>query len=587
MTNPKRTGPDILLPIQSLTEPRPVVTGLADGRFLVAWTANASPNPMLPNTDVRAQVFDAAGKPWGAMIEVNAVTAMNQGGPAVAGLADGRFAVVWRDDSQQGADTSSGGIRLQIYGADGARIGAQAYVNTSTLYTQHGADITALSDGRFVVAWSDYSGASGDGSAGDVRAQVFNADGTRSGGELLINTSIEGGQQDVNIAALKGGGFVATWVDNTPSAGDPSDTAVRAQVFGANGARVGNEFLVNTTTASFQSEPDITALAGGGFVITWMDGSRSGEPGMYNDIRAQVYAADGTRAGAEIVVNTTTADEQQLASITALSDGRFVVTWTDYDTIDVSAVIATIRAQVFDAEGNPAGTEFALSAPGGFNAYSTITELADGRLAVFWTEMTGRDSVPLVDLRGQILDPRLDAVSLSGSAAADRYIGTGFGDRMAGARGDDWLEGRSGDDRLGGGDGRDRLDGGAGGDRLWGEGGRDSLSGGSGDDRLAGGAGADTLTGGAGRDRFVFDSAAGARGDVITDFRPGVDVIDLRGFMRGGDFIGAARFTGEADQVRYDRDEGILRGDVNGDGRADWTIRIANEARLTDDDFLF
>ncbi|MEI9904580.1 MAG: hypothetical protein WDN06_11855 [Asticcacaulis sp.] len=37
------------------------------------------------------------------------------------------------------------------------------------------------------------------------------------------------------------------------------------------GARVGNETLVNTTTAGNQDHPSISALADGGFVVAWQD----------------------------------------------------------------------------------------------------------------------------------------------------------------------------------------------------------------------------------------------------------------------------------------------------------------------------
>ena len=47
----------------------------------------------------------------------------------------------------------------------------------------------------------------------------------------------------------------------------------KAQVFTADGAAVGGEILVNTATASAQGAPQITALANGGFVVTWLDQS--------------------------------------------------------------------------------------------------------------------------------------------------------------------------------------------------------------------------------------------------------------------------------------------------------------------------
>lgn len=72
------------------------------------------------------------------------------------------------------------------------------------------------------------------------------------------------------------------------------------------------------------------------------------------------------------------------------------------------------------------------------------------------------------------------------------------------------------------------LTGGTGDDILSGQGGADTINGGTGNDLIMDGAGADRLTGGAGTDEFIF-VIDGAR-DVIVDFEPGTDRIDLTSF---------------------------------------------------------
>ncbi|MDE1929231.1 MAG: ExeM/NucH family extracellular endonuclease [Burkholderiales bacterium] len=67
--------------------------------------------------------------------------------------------------------------------------------------------------------------------------------------------------------------------------------------------------------------------------------------------------------------------------------------------------------------------------------------------------------------------------------------------------------------------------------------GRDTLQGSPGDDRLIGGAGADRLSGGGGDNVYVYASMRDA-GDLIADFVPGHDRIDL------GDLLAAAGYTG-------------------------------------------
>ena len=182
------------------------------------------------------------------------------------------------------------------------------------------------------------------------------------------------------------------------------------------------------------------------------------------------------------------------------------------------------------------------------------------------------------------------AIDGTGNELANTIIGTAAANHLWGAVGNDMLYGGAGDDALDGGDGDDTLVGDDGDDTLRGGNGDDTLVGGTGNDVLTGGAGADTLTGGAGADRFTFQvgdlTADPTKTDKITDFSHGDgDIIDLSGFdaVPGSakrdafTFLGSAGFGRKAGELRTETSGNyqIVSGDLDGDGVADFTIKVA------------
>jgi serralysin len=79
---------------------------------------------------------------------------------------------------------------------------------------------------------------------------------------------------------------------------------------------------------------------------------------------------------------------------------------------------------------------------------------------------------------------------------------------------------------------------------------------------------------------------------VIDDFASGVDRMDLRLIDANGNavgdqaflFIGSSAFHGKAGELNFR--SGIVSGDVNGDGLADFQIKVMNLSALSGSDFL-
>ena len=111
--------------------------------------------------------------------------------------------------------------------------------------------------------------------------------------------------------------------------GDGSGTCIRGRVFDVDGDPTGNDFIVNSTATNDQIRADVTALADGRFVVTWQ--SDDGGDGDGIGVRARIFNADGSPAGDDFIVNTTETNSQFDPFVRALSDGRFVITWTSDD----------------------------------------------------------------------------------------------------------------------------------------------------------------------------------------------------------------------------------------------------------------
>jgi Ca2+-binding RTX toxin-like protein len=255
----------------------------------------------------------------------------------------------------------------------------------------------------------------------------------------------------------------------------------------------------------------------------------------------------------------------------------------------------------------------------------------------------GRDTIQGGDSRDAIYGGGSEANVLFGNDGSDTIWGGGGADQIAGGAGGDTVLGGEGNDSLyggldndliGGGSGNDEIWDGAGNNQIWGGLGNDSVYGGAGNDVIYGGDGADQLylgqgddfvgggsgndlivagtgtargtsriyagygddtiragsgrdviTGGPGADIFVFASVVqagiGTSRDEITDFITGIDHLDLRALRAQGAALhwqSGTWFSGTVAEVLYLN--GLLIGDVNADGHADFVIALSGAPAL-------
>lgn len=382
--NVVKLGSEFLVNTQTWAFPqKPTITSLANGRFVVTWQDGSRTLGDVSGTSIKAQIFTATGAKVGAEFLVNTQTANDQQNPTIIGLANGGFVVTWSDDSGTLGDSTGASIKAQMFGADGTAIGSELLVNTQTLGGQLNPTIGSLANNGFVIAWEDSGDMQGGAGVTSIKAQMFDASGSKQGGEFVVNAIAASSQKDPAIASLSNGGFVISW-------NDEADGSIKAQLFDANGARRGVELSVTEGPRAGSYAPSITELSNGNFVVTWYDNGTSLGDNSGVSINAQLFDASGSKIGSAFLVNTKTEGDQAYPAIADLGNGGFVISWQDRAAIPLGSSWLdefpwAIKAQVFDANGGKQGSEFLVNTASFYTQQMpTITGLANGDFAVSW-----------------------------------------------------------------------------------------------------------------------------------------------------------------------------------------------------------
>lgn len=297
------------------------------------------------DTGIFGRRFDSQGQPLGNEFQINTTTAGRQYRPVVDILADGGFVVAWT-----GSDGSGTGIFGQRFDALGQPVNGELALNSYTADSQYLPSVAALAGGGFVATWSSLNQIGNDLG---VFARRFDAAGQPLAPEFHVNVDFNGsnGQHDPFVAAGADGRFVIAWGGWQGR----QLTDIQAQRYAADGSPLGANFPVNTHASSYQSEPVVAIAPNGDFVIVWHS---HGQDGSGTGIYAQRYSASGSAQGAEFLVNTYTPGDQASPSVAYDDAGDFLISWFSNGQ-DGSA--EGIYAQRFAADGTRLGGEFRVN----------------------------------------------------------------------------------------------------------------------------------------------------------------------------------------------------------------------------------
>ncbi len=535
----------------------------ADGDFVVTWSSSGQDGS---GWGVYAQRYNAVGEALGQEFRVNTFSSGSQLYSTVAMDADGDFVITWSSSAQDG---SGYGVYAQRYNAAGQAIGDEFQVNTYTNNSQRFSNIAMDADGDFIVNWTSNTQ---DGSSYGVYAQLYRElEAPISSGisnvivqEDAPNTAIDlfvaftdDDDTDTNLTYTIANNnnpslFAATTVDAVTgelildyatNANGTGNLTIRAT--DSDGLFVETTFGVTVTAVNdiptvVNSLPNQSAaedvpfsfplpantfsdvdagsslaytatLSNGNALPSWLTFNAAtrtftGTPlnGMVGSLDIRVTATDEVGANVSDTFNLAIANTNYAPitndEVATLTEGNSITldllanaTDADGDALTVGSFInPTYGTLVQNEEGT-----FTYTAPLDFNGADSFTyTVSDGH--------GGTSEMATVSLT-------VDPLNLQGTAASETLIGTSSNNIINAYGGRDVIEGKAGND---------------------------TLNGGRGNDLLAGGSGADLLIGGAGNDTFVYTDF-NDKGDTITDFGVGRDVLDLTTLFDNLGYAGA------------------------------------------------
>jgi len=249
-------------------------------------------------------------------------------------------------------------------------------VNTETGGSQTRPDAAMNATGDSVVVWESYLQ---DGGGWGIFGQRYDADGDPVGSEFQVNAAGAGDQRYPAAAMRPDGSFTVVWLDS-----DADGDGIRGRRFNAAGAPVGGDFAVNSTTAGDQTAADVAVDGSGVGIVVWQSDA-TGDL----EIRGRRLDASGVPIGAELTINSTTADDQQAPAIAGAAGGGFAVVWQGYG--QDGPADGTI-GRLFAANGSPTGTEFIVNEWTAGNQISpAVCRAADGSSLFAWEDTTNKD----------------------------------------------------------------------------------------------------------------------------------------------------------------------------------------------------
>ena len=334
---------------QHIFSSEPHLASSPSGDFQVTWKSYDAGT----NNQIRTKRFSSLGIALGQEIDIG-ISEGESGSslPPIDMNSSGDSLVTWASawDSNWGNYIF---IRGRFLNSLGTPMGDVFQVNSSAAGRVGPPELSANSDGDFLVAWTSQE--AGESRPKDILMRRFDSLGNPVGVEMLVIN--EDATQPLDIAAGAGnstGETIVTWVQT-------ESYDIRARRFDSDGTAIGESFQINSYTTGRQSYPSVAAQDDGGFVVVWHSESSGGSDTDEQSVQMRRLDSAGQVLGIDQQVNTYTTDSQKFPSLGVAPEGNFLVVWESWGSTGNDSSSTSIQGRYFDSAGKPVADEFQIN----------------------------------------------------------------------------------------------------------------------------------------------------------------------------------------------------------------------------------
>ncbi|MGT8857373.1 Ig-like domain-containing protein [Enterobacter sp. 186315] len=257
-------------------------------------------------------------------------------------VSESTYAVIWQKtgtNTQLDSDTQPKAVMALVDAKTGKHITSEITLTENGVVPK----IVTLADGTLLATWVGV----GPQDGGDIYSQrlaVSNNAFVALSPAVVVNTLTEGTQgliggtfkEAYDLVALNNGGYIVTWTST-----DADGTQhLQGQLFDMTGVKIGNEIQLDSGAGNTINDSSITALSDGGYVVNW---SESNDAAHTSTVMYTVFNQDGSVRSL--------GEENPIvdgSSVTLANDVRTYAGTDDADVVDAHLASATVNSGAGD-----------------------------------------------------------------------------------------------------------------------------------------------------------------------------------------------------------------------------------------------